>query len=151
MKSKIYLWKIIFLLAIFVISSCSPKVYRIYQGTELPMDKIAVLFLDGHVLNVEIDGKDVRVNKWELFYFGVNSKIELLPGKHIILVTYSHSGNSYGKTFHHYGSPIRIVFYAKPGHTYELKYKKHFVQLFDLPPKGEKKWSAWIENITEKK
>jgi hypothetical protein len=132
-----------------LVTACAATTYKLYEGTNLTQEKIAILTnsdLDqiySSLVNVYdiyidlVDGKkppDARWNK--SFYgskFGGGYRIELLPGKHTLSVRLG----SPNKAGYYSLNNIEITFDAEAG-------KKYVVLASML---SQTTWKAWVVEI----
>jgi hypothetical protein len=119
--------------ALVVLSSCAANNYKLYEGTNMPPDKVAILTkaTESGVYLALVDG--YRPPDRPHFYgdeWGSNYRIELLPGKHTLSFYYIHG-------YHESKQNIDVTFYAEPGKTYASK--SSTVKF--------KSWKAWVEEV----
>jgi hypothetical protein len=112
-----------------MLSSCGNN-YRLYQGSVLPKDQVAILINDppslglkGHtVVIISVDGSDLKPLETGL------QTIELLPGLHHIKIynfnehrTYSFGAHP-SRTIHTRTREETVSLDARPGHTYKVEW-----------------------------
>jgi hypothetical protein len=103
---------------------------QVYSGSRKNKDEIAILIIPSHLRFVTVDGKKID-------YVVVHNRVELLPGKHTIVVTYLQQGQwASDEPF----EPIALDFEVEAGHRYLVKN--------EIRNDG---WKTWIEDMTGRK
>jgi hypothetical protein len=112
---------VIGLLLISIITGCScsppssgPHILKIYDGPELPQNKIAMVTMDMTLDPLLVDGVYPKYPEVNFFPW----VLKILPGEHTIQLRFFASGNT-GKTYS--TSPQSVTFTAEAGKTYKIK------------------------------
>ncbi len=105
-------------IAMLLTTSCSmmpARTKRLYSGP--PRSNVAVLYASRHsnVIVHKVDGK--KVGLW----VGIHGRIEMLPGRHTLLVSYSQLSHEYGGGAHHFTEPSEVSFEAQSETEYALR------------------------------
>ena len=118
-----------------LLTSCTPVLYKHYEGDSLKPEEIVVLKSPHKFFNdvylVSLDGKPGRYGRlWKNRY-----RIELLPGRHTLTVRYKEGG------------PVSVsnrtlIFTGEAGKIYTVKYSTS-TSLESIDVK------AWVEEIKE--